>query len=97
MITTAGRAGPNAALASILTHSVFSLVRQEGRVSSQGIDRPSPSILKRIDERIAKQEAKHEESMLRITGSSFGGDRTGGSSFQMSMGSANSSILLPPV
>jgi hypothetical protein len=55
------------------------------------MDRASPSILRRVDETIAKQEAKHEESMLRITGSSFGGDRS------FSMGSAGSSILLPPV
>lgn len=68
---------------------------QEERVSNQGFDQASPSILKRIDERVAKQEAKHEESMLRITGSSFG-NRTGGSS-SFAMGSANSSILLPPV
>merc|ERR1711871_469543 len=68
----------------------------EGRVVTQGIDRSSPGILKRIDERVANQEAKHQESMLQITGSSFAGDRTSGSSSFQNR-SDESSILLPPV
>jgi len=70
---------------------------QEGHIANHGMGRESPSILKNIDERIARQAAKHEESMLRITGSSFAGvaGNTGSSFFLPSGGS--SQILLPPV